>query len=91
MDMERTDEVVRLGDIEIWEVSNPGGQAHPFHVHLVQFQVLDRNGQPPTGAELGLKDTVLVPAGDTVRIIMHFDRYADPQGTIHVPLPHHGT
>ena len=85
MDMERIDEVVRLGDIEIWEVNNPGGQAHPFHIHLVQFQILDRNGQPPIGAELGLKDTVLVPAGDTVRIIMHFDRYADPQ----VPYMYH--
>ena len=85
MDMGRIDEVVRLGDIEIWEVDNPGGQAHPFHVHLVQFQILDRNGEPPIGAELGLKDTVLVPAGDTVRIIMHFDRYADPQ----VPYMYH--
>ncbi len=85
MDMERIDEVVRLGDTEIWEVSNPGGQAHPFHIHLVQFQILDRNGQRPTGAELGWKDTVLVPAGDTVRIIMPFDRYADPE----VPYMYH--
>ena len=79
LDMARMDEVVRLGDIEIWEVSNRGGQPHPFHVHLVQFQILDRNGQPPTGAELGWKDTVLVPPGDVVRIIMPFERYADPQ------------
>ncbi len=85
MDMGRMDEVVRLGDIEIWEVSNPGGQAHPFHIHLVQFQILDRNGRPPAGAELGWKDTVLVPAGDTVRIIMPFERYADPQ----VPYMYH--
>ena len=85
MDMRRTDEVVRLGDIEIWEVDNRGGQAHPFHIHLVQFQILDRNGQPPTGAELGWKDTVLVPAGDIVRIIMPFDRYADPE----VPYMYH--
>ena len=85
MDMGRIDEVVRLGDIEIWEVDNRGGQAHPFHIHLVQFQILDRNGQPPTGAELGWKDTVLVPAGDIVRIIMPFDRYADPE----VPYMYH--
>ena len=85
MDMGRIDEVVRLGDIEIWEVDNRGGQAHPFHVHLVQFQILDRNGQPPTGAELGWKDTVLVPAGDIVRIIMPFERYADPE----VPYMYH--
>ena len=85
MDMARIDEVVRLGDIEIWEVSNRGGQPHPFHVHLVQFQILDRNGQRPTAAELGWKDTVLVPPGDLVRIIMPFERYADPQ----IPYMYH--
>ena len=85
MDMSRIDEVVRLGDIEIWEVTNRGGQPHPFHVHLVQFQILDRNGQPPSGAELGWKDTVLVPPGDLVRIIMPFERYADPE----IPYMYH--
>ncbi len=85
MDMARIDEVVRLGDIEIWEVSNRGGQPHPFHIHLVQFQILDRNGQPPTGAELGWKDTVLVPPGDLVRIIMPFERYTDPR----IPYMYH--
>ena len=85
MDMARIDEVVRLGDIEIWEVSNRGGQPHPFHVHLVQFQILDRNGRPPSAAERGWKDTVLVPPGGLVRIIMRFERYADPQ----VPYMYH--
>ena len=85
MNMARIDEVVRLGDIEIWEVHNRGGQPHPFHVHLVQFQILDRNGQPSTGADLGWKDTVLVPPGDLVRIIMAFERYADPR----VPYMYH--
>ena len=85
MNMARIDEVVRLGDIEIWEVHNRGGQPHPLHVHLVQFQILDRNGQPSTGADLGWKDTVLVPPGDLVRIIMAFERYADPQ----IPYMYH--
>ena len=31
-----------LGDVEIWEVYNTTGDAHPFHVHLVSFQILDR-------------------------------------------------
>lgn len=85
MDMARIDEVVRLGDIEIWEVINRGGQPHPFHVHLVQFQILDRNGQPPTGAELGWKDTVLALPDDVVRIIMRFERYSDPR----IPYMYH--
>ncbi|MCY4186869.1 MAG: multicopper oxidase domain-containing protein, partial [Bryobacterales bacterium] len=85
MDMARIDEVVRLGDIEIWEISNRGAQSHPFHVHLVQFQVVDRNGRPPSGAELGWKDTILVPPGDLVRVIMRFERYADTE----VPYMYH--
>jgi spore coat protein A len=31
-----------LNDVEIWEVYNTTGDAHPFHVHLVSFQILDR-------------------------------------------------
>ena len=85
MDMARIDEVVRLGDIEIWEVRNRGGQPHPLHVHLVQFQILDRDGRPPSAAELGWKDTVLVHPGELVRIIMRFERYADPE----VPYMYH--
>ena len=78
MDMHRINERVRLGDTEIWEISNRGGQMHPFHIHLVQFQILDRDGRAATGAELGWKDTVRVAAGETVRIIAHFGSFADP-------------
>mgnify|MGYP000326085317 CR=1 FL=1 len=31
-----------VDDVEIWEVYNTTGDAHPFHVHLVSFQILDR-------------------------------------------------
>ncbi len=31
-----------LGDTEIWEVYNSTADAHPIHLHLVSFQVLDR-------------------------------------------------
>ena len=78
MDMHRIDERVRVGDTEIWEIVNRTGQMHPFHIHLVQFQILDRDGRPPTKAELGWKDTVRVHAGETVRFIAPFTRYADP-------------
>src|SRR5690554_4301802 len=35
-------EKIGLGDTEIWRIINPGIAAHPFHIHLVQFQILDR-------------------------------------------------
>lgn len=34
--------MVRLGDCERWRFLNLTGDSHPMHVHLVQFQVLDR-------------------------------------------------
>lgn len=32
----------RLGSVEIWRLINTTGDAHPVHIHQVQFQVLDR-------------------------------------------------
>lgn len=31
-----------LGDTEVWELYNATGDAHPVHVHLVHFEILDR-------------------------------------------------
>lgn len=36
------DEKPRLGSTEIWELTNTLPDVHPFHLHLVQFQILDR-------------------------------------------------
>jgi len=33
-----------VGDTEIWEFYNSTGDAHPIHVHLVHFEVLNREG-----------------------------------------------
>ena len=33
-----------LGSTEIWEVYNATGDAHPVHVHLVHFEVINREG-----------------------------------------------
>jgi spore coat protein A, manganese oxidase len=35
-------ETPKLGDTEMWEFYNTGPVAHPIHVHLVDFQVVDR-------------------------------------------------
>ena len=78
MDLRRIDERVPSGAIEIWTIVNDTPLAHPFHIHDIQFRVLDRNGRVPAGHERGLKDTVLVDPGETVRIISKFGEYADP-------------
>lgn len=76
-DIDRIDDNVTLGDIEIWEVFTNrsmmmGSPGHPFHIHGTQFQVLSRNGYEPEENEKGWKDTVFVRAGETVRIIVRF-------------------
>ena len=79
MDMGRIDERVRKDTTEIWILENVSMMAHPFHMHDVQFQILDRDGKTPATNEQGRKDVVLVNAGETVRIIMRFEDYADDQ------------
>ncbi len=71
-------EVVNLGDTEIWEIVNNRGGPHPFHIHDVQFQILDRDGIPPPPEESGWKDVVLVYPGERVRFITEFLDFADP-------------
>jgi len=76
-DMNRIDEVVDLSTLasntEIWSIQNLSPMAHPFHVHAIQWQILDRNGIAATGIDLGWKDTVLVQSGETVNFIGRFD------------------
>ena len=69
---------VRLGDLERWDVVNSSRNTHLFHIHDVQFQILDRNGAAPGPTEPGRKDTVLVRPGETVPLLMRFTDYADP-------------
>ena len=78
MDMSVINERIALGATEIWEISNPNRQAHPFHIHGESFQILSRNGAVPAENELGWKDVVLTRPNETVRIIKRFNDFADP-------------
>ena len=40
-------ETPKAGSIEIWRIINTTGDAHPIHIHLVQFQILDRQAVRP--------------------------------------------
>ena len=80
MDIDRIDEVIQLGDTEIWEITNITGQAHPMHVHGDSFQILTRNGSYENVPlnERGWKDSVIVKPNETVRIIKRFEDFSDP-------------
>jgi spore coat protein A len=62
-----------LDSVETWDVQNTsGGWFHPVHIHLVDFQIVSRNGSPPFAYERGPKDVVYVGENETVRLLMRF-------------------
>jgi spore coat protein A len=67
-----------LGATETWELWNWSADAHPIHLHLVKFQVQDRQviGGPvrtPEATEAGWKDTVIAYPGEVTRVKATFD------------------
>ena len=76
-DMNRIDYRIPLNNVEIWSLSNQSMVAHPFHLHGVQFFVLDRDGVTVQSFEAGPKDVVMVAPNETVRFITKFEDYAD--------------
>jgi len=76
---------VPLNNIEIWELRNQTLVAHPFHIHDVQFYLLDRNGSAVPSNEKGRKDVVLVLPLETVRFITKFENFSNSM----VPYMYH--
>jgi len=84
-----TEQHVKSGDTEVWEIYNATGDMHPMHFHLVNVQVINRQrfdlnsfpGStnftgpviPPDDNELGWKETVPMYPGTVTRVIMKFD------------------
>jgi FtsP/CotA-like multicopper oxidase with cupredoxin domain len=50
-----------VGSTEIWEIYNFTADAHPIHIHLVQFQVVDRQALAP----VDLDGVAIPPASPT--------------------------
>jgi FtsP/CotA-like multicopper oxidase with cupredoxin domain len=69
-----------LGATEIWELHNFTADAHPIHIHLVQFELVNRESMRtgrrhgPAPSETGFKDTVIAYPGQITRVKAHFDR-----------------
>lgn len=77
-DMATINYTVPLGNTEIWTLTNSTPIAHPFHIHDVQFFILDINGTPPPPELAGFNDVVLVPAGNgVVRFIAQFNDHSN--------------
>jgi len=63
-----------LGATETWEIHNFTVDAHPVHVHVVMFEVVNREDKatgtvrPPEAWETGVKDTVTAYPGEITRL-----------------------
>jgi spore coat protein A len=83
-------EYPELGTTEIWRFINDSNVSHPMHLHLVFFQVLDRDtftrggggeiipdGNPQAAPleESGWKDTAMVGPNEILRVIARFEDY----------------
>jgi len=74
-DPARLDVTSKVGDVHVWQLVNQSSVMHPFHKHLVQFNILDIDGIAPPPEQRGWKDTVQVPDGSTVRIIFRNETF----------------
>ena len=65
-----------LGDTETWEFHNFTEDAHPMHVHQVQFEVVGRGptgSTPPEPGEAGFKDTVIAYPDEVTKVKARFE------------------
>jgi FtsP/CotA-like multicopper oxidase with cupredoxin domain len=81
-------EIVTINTLEAWDIANQSGMvqmAHPMHVHLVQFQIIDRQMNASGAAnyegvrygflDSGWKDTFLLMPGERVRFLLRFEDF----------------
>jgi FtsP/CotA-like multicopper oxidase with cupredoxin domain len=74
-DPDRVDANPRLGTVERWTIQNKsGGWFHPFHIHLIDFKILRRNGSTTAvrAYEKGAKDVVYVGENEIVDLLIKF-------------------
>lgn len=84
-DMNVINYTIPLNSIEIWTITNQSGIAHPFHIHDIQFFILDRNGNVPPPSEQGRKDVILIKPQETIRFIAQFSDFSNPD----IPYMYH--
>jgi FtsP/CotA-like multicopper oxidase with cupredoxin domain len=76
---------VQHGATEVWELVNLGGHEHPFHLHGMFFQILDRDGAREPS--LGWKDTVRIGPHGITRLAVRYDEPG--MWMFHCTIPEH--
>jgi bilirubin oxidase len=76
--MDPVTETPLVNRTELWEIHNFTEDAHPIHIHQVQFQVVDRQDgsgrrRAPEAWETGYKDTLIAYPDEVTRFKVRFD------------------
>jgi bilirubin oxidase len=66
-----------LNNTEIWSLVNHTEIAHPFHIHNVNFNIIEKSGVAVSASERGWKDVVLVMPHDSAKFVTKFTDFAD--------------
>jgi FtsP/CotA-like multicopper oxidase with cupredoxin domain len=77
----------RLGDLELWEITNVDTQDHVFHLHTWPFQVWRRDGVATS--ELGWRDTINLTPGERVELLIPFRDFPG-RSVFHCHIAEHG-
>lgn len=72
-DPDRIDQVISVGSVEEWTLTNLSAEPHPFHIHVNPFQVVAVGGQRLANPYWA--DTITLPPLTTVTIRSRFRRY----------------
>jgi FtsP/CotA-like multicopper oxidase with cupredoxin domain len=71
------DQTMQLGAVEEWTLFNDGGPAHPFHIHINPFQVIEIKTSA-TAQPIQLPkpwiwwDDIAIPPGGYIKFLSHF-------------------
>ncbi|HMB75910.1 MAG TPA: multicopper oxidase family protein [Kiloniellaceae bacterium] len=69
-DIDVTNTYAKLGDVEEWTIRNASDELHVFHIHQLDFQVTEVNGEPVEFT--GHQDTVNTPINGEVKVLIPF-------------------
>ncbi len=86
-DPARIDVRPKLNTVYIWRLTNRSREAHPFHKHLIEFNVLSVAGSRyggygsgtstvPPAIKNGWKDTIMVEPDETIEVIFKNEGFA---------------
>jgi bilirubin oxidase len=77
--MDHIAQTVVLDTVEAWNIQNGRIFGHSFHIHDVQFSIVERSTGPVPEYEKGWKDTFYIQLGEKVTFVAKFEDYASSE------------